>query len=195
MGKIYYIMGKSSSGKDTIYQALCQELPELRRVVPYTTRPIRSGEREGIAYHFADETELERLLEADKVIELRAYHTIHGVWKYFTVDDGQIDLQRHDYLMIGTLESYEKMRNYYGIDVVVPIYIEVGDGERLRRALDREARQEHPRYEEMCRRFLADQKDFCEENLLRLGIRRRYENTDMAVCLDQIKGAIANGKL
>lgn len=47
MGKIYCLMGKSASGKDTIYnRLLAMEELQLRRVVPYTTRPIRSGETE-----------------------------------------------------------------------------------------------------------------------------------------------------
>ena len=44
MGKIYYVMGKSASGKDTIYKRLVKELPELGTVRMYTTRPIRDGE-------------------------------------------------------------------------------------------------------------------------------------------------------
>lgn len=195
MGKIYYMMGKSSAGKDTLYREVLRALPWLGKVVPYTTRPVREGEQEGIEYHFVDEEQLEELTASGKVIELRAYHTVHGIWKYFTVDDGQITLDQKDYLMIGTLESYEKIRDYFGVDKVVPIYIEVEDGERLSRALARERSQEYPRYSEMCRRFLADQNDFCEENLQRLGIRKRYENTDMEECLEEIKEAICNGKL
>ena len=91
-------------------------------------------------------------------------NTVHGIWKYFTVDDGQIDLEQGDYLLIGTLETYEKIREYYGAEHLVPIYIEVEDGERLARALERERRQAVPKYKEMCRRFLADEEDFCEEN-------------------------------
>ncbi len=43
--------------------------------------------------------------------------------------------------MIGTLESYQKMKEYFGETVLIPIYIEVEDGERLCRALDRERRR------------------------------------------------------
>lgn len=195
MGKIYYIMGKSSSGKDTLFKEIGQRLPELKTVVPYTTRPIREGEKNGREYHFVDETGLSRLEEAGRVIELRTYHTVHGLWKYFTVDDGQIDLNTSDYLMIGTLESYEKMREYYGSEYLVPIYIEVESGERLSRALERERIQEEPKYQEMCRRFLADEKDFAEENLHRLGIERRFVNDDKEQCLEEIIEVIYNGKL
>lgn len=195
MGKIYYIMGKSSSGKDTLFKEIGQRLPELKTVVPYTTRPIREGEKNGREYHFVDETGLSRLEEAGRVIELRTYHTVHGLWKYFTVDDGQIDLNTSDYLMIGTLESYEKMREYYGSEYLVPIYIEVESGERLSRALERERMQEEPKYQEMCRRFLADERDFAEENLHRLGIERRFVNDDKEQCLEEIIEVIYNGKL
>ena len=195
MGHIFYVMGKSASGKDTIYKILRERLPQIRTVVPYTTRPIRAGEQDGVEYHFVDDKQLAELETDGKVVELRAYNTVHGIWKYFTVDDGQIDLEQGDYLLIGTLETYEKIREYYGAEHLVPIYIEVEDGERLARALERERRQAVPKYKEMCRRFLADEEDFCEENLKRLGIDKRYRNTDMETCLNEITGVMCNGKL
>lgn len=194
MGKIYCMMGKSSSGKDTLYQKVLDRLPQIHRVVPYTTRPIREGEQDGVEYHFVDDKQLAELETDGKIVELRAYNTVHGIWKYFTVDDGQIDLEQGDYLLIGTLETYEKIREYYGAEHLVPIYIEVEDGERLARALERERRQAVPKYKEMCRRFLADEEDFCEENLKRLGIDKRYRNTDMETCLNEITGVMCNGK-
>ena len=195
MGKIYCMMGKSSSGKDTLHQKVLERLPQIHRVVPYTTRPIREGEQDGVEYHFVDDKQLAELETDGKIVELRAYNTVHGIWKYFTVDDGQIDLEQGDYLLIGTLETYEKIREYYGAEHLVPIYIEVEDGERLARALERERRQAVPKYKEMCRRFLADEEDFCEENLKRLGIDKRYRNTDMETCLNEITGVMCNGKL
>ena len=195
MGKIYCMMGKSSSGKDTLYQKVLERLPQIHRVVPYTTRPIREGEQDGVEYHFVDDKQLAELETDGKIVELRAYNTVPGIWKYFTVDDGQIDLAQGDYLLIGTLETYEKIREYYGAEHLVPIYIEVEDGERLARALERERRQAVPKYKEMCRRFLADEEDFCEENLKRLGIDKRYRNTDMETCLNEITGVMCNGKL
>ena len=87
------------------------------------------------------------------------------------------------------------MKAYYGEDSIVPVYIEVEDGERLRRALMREFTQEVPKYAEMCRRFLADQEDFSEENLSKAGITRRYINADKVQCLEEILGEIRYGKL
>ena len=188
MGKIYCLLGKSSSGKDTLFKMLLEESGlALKTIVPYTTRPIRVGEQEGVEYHFVTE-ETQKKLEAEgKIIELRAYDTICGIWKYFTVDDGQIDLATDNYLVIGTLESYVKMRDYFGAEKLVPLYVEVEDGERLLRALTRDRAQKEPNYAELCRRFLADSVDFSAERLKAAGICRWFENTEKnATCKELV---------
>ncbi|SEA84944.1 Guanylate kinase [Pseudobutyrivibrio sp. ACV-2] len=192
MGKIYCIMGKSSSGKDTIFKILLgRKDVNLKTIVSYTTRPIRSLEKPGDEYNFVTIEEKDRLLAEGKVIEIREYNTVHGPWFYFTVDDGSVDLANNDYLIIGTVESFVKIRDYYGEDKVLPIYIEVDDGIRLSRALERERSQEHPKYEEMCRRFLADQKDFSEENLKKAGITNVFNNNnDSVITSDNIAAFI-----
>lgn len=192
MGKIFYVMGKSSSGKDTIFEELLsrREL-KLNTIVLYTTRPVRFGETDGVQYHFVDEEKLRELTEEGKVIELRSYDTVCGIWKYFTVDDKGIDLKTKNYLAIGTLESYGKLKAYYGEEKIVPLYVEVDDGIRLERALTRERKQENPKYEEMCRRFLADSADFSEKNILNAGISRRfYNNGDLKECIEEIAAYI-----
>ena len=178
-------MGKSASGKDTIYKKIKEQLPELRTIVIYTTRPIREGEQEGVEYHFVDEEKLQEFQRDGKVIELREYNTVHGIWKYFTVNDGQFDADEN-YIAIGTLESYKGMRNHLGEEKLVPIYIEVEDGLRLERALARERRQKEPKYEELCRRFLADAADFSKEKLEEAGITRKFFNVDMDKCIGEI---------
>ena len=55
MGRIFFLMGKSSSGKDTLYRSLRVEFPQLKPVVLYTTRPMREGEINGVDYYFIDE--------------------------------------------------------------------------------------------------------------------------------------------
>lgn len=194
MGKIYCIVGKSSTGKDTIFKMLLQEKElHLRTIVPYTTRPIRAGEQDGVEYYFCDDQRVEELEQAGKIIELRAYNTVYGVWKYFTVDDGQICLEQQDYLVIGTLEAFVKMREYYGSEKVIPIYIEVEDGLRLQRALDRERMQDVPKYTELCRRFLADDADFSEEKLKDAGIVERFQNIELNTTEAKIALFIHNG--
>lgn len=196
MGSIYCIMGKSSSGKDTIFKLLLDKKDlNINRIVSYTTRPIRSNEKPGEEYNFVSIEEKDKLLEYGKVIEIRKYDTVHGPWFYFTVDDGNIDLDNKDYLLIGTVESFVKIRDYYGSDRVLPIYIQVDDGVRLSRALEREMRQEHPKYEEMCRRFLADQQDFSPENIKDANITNVFDNDeDSNITCERIAEFIKNRK-
>lgn len=180
MGKIFCIMGKSASGKDTIYKELLERKElNLSPMVSYTTRPIREGEREGVEYFFSNEEELEKFAEEKRLIEVREYHTVHGIWKYFTVDDGRSQTENKNYILIGTLESYLKLREYYGKAVVIPIYIQVDDGLRLSRALARERQQEHPRYAELCRRYLADDEDFSEKKLRDAGVDKIFKNDEL----------------
>lgn len=191
MTYIFYLMGKSSSGKDTIYKRVTElSRGELKTIVGYTTRPMRDGETDGSEYFFVSREKYEAMCKKGIVIESRDYHTVHGLWTYFTADDGQIELEKYNYLLIGTLESYEKIRKYYGEEKLIPLYIEVEDGERLTRALEREKKQKTPKYAELCRRFLADSEDFSEERLKACGITERYRNDDLDGCIDKLCAVI-----
>ena len=191
MGKIYCLMGKSASGKDHIFEALLQDERlrglKLERLVIYTTRPKRTKEEDGVAYHFTDEEGMKRLEEQGRVIEKRCYDTVMGPWYYFTADDGTIDLSAHSYLVIGTPEAYRKLRKYFGPEKTEALYVETDDGIRLERALRRERSQAAPQYEEMCRRFLADQKDFSGKKLKQAGIERTFpNNSSLDECISGI---------
>ena len=188
MGKIYCICGKSSSGKDTVYKRLlADESLKLNQLVTYTTRPIREGEVNGREYFFIDEAQAIKLHEEGKIVESRAYNTVFGIWKYMTVDDGDIELDQKSYIVIGTLESYVQIRNYFGKDKVVPVMIDVDDGERLERALKRERLQPNPKYDEMCRRFLADSADFSEDKVRSAGIEKVFVNDVLEDCINSVR--------
>ena len=190
MNRIFCLLGKSATGKDKIYGVLTarDDLP-LRTIVPYTTRPIRDKETDGDPYFFRTIPQLEQAQEEGKVIECRRYDTYYGPWYYYTMDDGQIDLQEASYLIAtGTLEGYRSLRDYFGEEAVLPLYIRVDEGERLQRALDRERKQKEPKYEEMCRRSLSDAADFSEENIAAAGITRFFDNPTggMDGCVEEI---------
>ena len=190
MVKIFYLIGPSASGKDRLLGDLKARFPQLRTIVMYTTRPIRSGEVPDVAYHFITAEQFEAEKAAGRVIESRTYHTVHGPWTYATLDDGAIDLAEHSYLMAGTLESYGQTLAYYGADHVVPLYIEVEPGLRLFRALARERGQAEPKYAEMCRRFLADEEDFSPEKQAAFHFPKKYVNDDFEHCLDELAETI-----
>lgn len=191
MGKIFYLIGKSACGKDSIFQRLMKKNPKLKTYIMYTTRPMRDGEKPGDPYHFITREEIRALKNEGRLVESRTYNTVKGPWVYATVDDRQIDTKNHSYLVSGgTVESYMGVKRYFGAANVVPIYIEVEDGERLIRAVRREQMQEVPKYREMCRRFIADSDDFSEEKIREAGIDNRFVNDDIDSCIDSIQELI-----
>ncbi len=190
MNRIFYIIGKSASGKDTMYSRIVTELG-LIPIVLYTTRPVRNNERDGVEYHFVDDGRFREMAESGNVIESRTYHTCHGDWTYFTAADS-IALDKGDCAGIGTLESFLRLREYCGRDRVVPIHVEVSDDVRFLRAVEREKNQSRPKFAELCRRFLADSEDFSEEKLAVAGIGIRFDNNGNAdECFCRIKKYIS----
>ena len=188
--KLIYIMGKSSSGKDTIYKILKQQM-DVNTYVMYTPRPMREEEVNGVTYNFISDKEMQEYIDNKKeqrVIEYRTYQTVHGPWTYATISDSQFETDK-DMLMLGTLESYMKVKENFeeneNVDLL-PIYIEVPDNIRLKRAIEREEKEKQPKYEELCRRFLADSKDFSEENLEKAQIQKRFSNMVLEDCVEQI---------
>lgn len=185
MSRIFCIVGKSGSGKDTIYHGILSEQePGLVPVIPYTTRPRRTDEADGVNYFYVSEQELSRYEKEKQIIEKRQYQTTQGVWNYFTrvfeVAAGW------DYILITTLEGVRGIIDHYGPEMVHVVCLHLEDRQRLLRCINRESQQEKPDYSEVCRRFLADQKDFSEEALKAFSHIHYIDTTgSLAGCLEQ----------
>lgn len=191
MGKVFCIMGKSGSGKDTIFKEIIKDNSlNLKKIVGYTTRPKRVEENDGVEYNFIDDDMINKFIQKNKVIELRKYDTVNGIWYYGTMDDGQINLQTNSYIVISTLESYSSFKKYFGSNNVIPLYIDIDDGIRLQRILNREMSEDSPNYKEICRRFIADSEDFSNKNLKLNGIEKIYSNNNLVECIADVKNNI-----
>jgi len=192
MNKIFYIMGKSATGKDTIYSKILQKCDWLKPIVLYTTRPMRDNEIDGITYHFCDSKRIEKLAEMGRVIESRTYNTDIGDWTYATVYNFESGV---NYISIGTLQSFIMLKEYFQKNMefkVVPIYLEVSDRTRIERAVNRENNQSNPNYKELCRRFLKGVDDFSPERIEEAGINKIYITEDSEECLIEIMKTINN---
>lgn len=158
-------MGPSSSGKDAIKRRLIKDNKFcFKEMIMSTTRPKRTGEVEGREYYFKTVEEMLKLEEEGKIIEKRKYDTAYGPWYYFTTSSS-IDLEHYNYIGSNTLEGLDEFVKFYGLDNIISFLIKVDDGIRLERALNRERKEKYPKYKELCRRFLADDIDFREENI------------------------------
>ena len=180
MSRVFCLVGKSCSGKDTLYARILERHPELIPVIPHTTRPRRAGEVDGHNYWFVTETQLRQFEAQGDVLEKREYRTVQGLWTYFTL---RFDLDT-DRLLITTLAGARALMDCYGPGHVRVVYLHVDDRTRLLRYIDRESRQARPDYAEVCRRFLADQTDFSEEQLAQFPRLHRIDTgAEMEECL------------
>lgn len=186
MNYIFYIMGRSCSGKDTVFKELKKRFPDLNSVLMHTTRPIRTGEMQGVDYRFDTMDEFRTHCRKNDIFELRTYKTEYGDWHYYTTEDS-IDLKKGSYLGVGTPSSYDSLMDYFK-ESLIPIYLKVEEYDLLSRALEREHRQKEPKYTELCRRFLADSEDFSEERLKGIGITEKdtFPNIQIDQTIDQI---------
>lgn len=196
MQNFIYIMGKSSSGKDTIHQRIKDKI-DTNVYVPYTTRPRRNNEQEGREYYFINREKFLELEKEQKVMENRDYDVFNSqgekdIWTYATIADNQWK-KTGDFLSIGTLESYISIKKYLNEHKerslnLIPVYITIDEQERERRARKREENQEKPNYEEMERRLKADNIDFSEEKIRQAGIGKKqtFENYDLDKCVEDI---------
>lgn len=174
-------MGRSGSGKDTLCSRLLGELPDLRPLKLYTTRPRRSECEDG--YIFVSPEKLDALICAHGLIERRDYDTVHGVWSYATIDDGLPDCC---YACVLTPQALPSYRAHFSAENVLPIFLEVDEGDLLMRSVAREKAQPSPRYAELCRRFLADCADFSPEKLSALEPVVRLCNDDPDECFARL---------
>lgn len=188
---IYYLMGKSATGKDTLYRKIVAKCNYLKKITMYTTRPKRENEIDGREYHFVTEDFLNQ--NKEKIIEKREYNTVYGLWTYATLDSGDIK-KDENYLIIGTLESYNKMKEFYGEDSIIPLYIEIPYDMRLKRALHRDKAEQNSMIEEIKRRIKQDEIDFCEENIKKANINKRYNNINSDICAEELINVIERTK-
>ena len=185
---IFYIMGRSGSGKDTIYNRLINSsnLKELnfKKVILHTTRPMRHGEQDGREYYFVDDKTFDEMRMQDKFAELREYNTVNGVWKYGT----SIDSFNQDgyYIGIGTLESFAKLKDKFGNNIK-EIFIKVDEDKLLQRTILRATGDSKQSLDEVKRRFEADRVDFSDKKIDSVGINKIFYNNTLDDCVNEIE--------
>lgn len=144
------IYGKSASGKDTYLNELIKEYPNLNKILLATTRPPREKEIDGIDYLFVKDKEIKR----DK--EKFLWPIEFNGWTYAIVKESI----KQDKINIGIFNTYWMTKLFEDCGKtydLITIEVFEADKTRLLRSLNRE---NSPNCAEICRRFLADEKDF-----------------------------------
>ena len=180
--KVIAIMGKSGSGKDWTASYLCGQYPNLfHKVIPDTTRPPRDYEEDGQDYYFISSAEFAEEVLNGNMLEATCYK---NNWYYGTnitsLDEEKINIA------VMNPEGIERLSSDKRVDLI-PILISSHPKARLMQSLTRET---NPDCKEICRRYLADEKQF--EDLYRdYGIDKYYSvwnsyDTNYKVYIDDL---------
>lgn len=76
-GHLFVISGPSGVGKTVIMDRLRKRIPELGRIITYTTREERPGEKNGVHYHFVDEATFRQMVAENDFLEWAQVHAHH----------------------------------------------------------------------------------------------------------------------
>ena len=153
--KLIALFGKSGAGKDTIQNWMVSNLQDTHKLISYTTRPPRSNEVDNKDYHFISVKEFDYMKEKNLFLETTEFRG----WYYGT----SIEALNENKINIGVFNPSgvkNIIENFNYKIIILPILIATDNKTRLLRSLNRE---DFPDCTEICRRFLADEKDF--ENL------------------------------
>jgi len=73
-GLLIVMSAPSGAGKTTIFRELLSRQPDLRESISYTTRSMRTGERDGIDYHFVSRDQFDRMVAQGDFAEWAEVH-------------------------------------------------------------------------------------------------------------------------
>ena len=171
--KIIAIIGQSGCGKDTVLNETVMRHPDVcARIINCTTRPMRDYEEDGVDYHFMPVSGFTREVLNGNMLEATEYND----WFYRT----NINALTPNKINIGIFSpaAVEALLQDPRLDVDV-VRVVTANKTRLQRSLNRE---DVPDCTEICRRYLADEKDFADLDF-DYWVIENYEGTRLE-CLD-----------
>ena len=121
------LVGESSSGKSTIEKILCEEYG-YKKVTSYTTRQPRSGEVDGVDYHFISAERFDTLYNQGFLAETGYYNN----WHY----GSSIYDCTNDKVAVLTPHGMRQLKKNKGLDII-SFYIKVPRRDRLMKILER----------------------------------------------------------
>lgn len=177
--KLFLLVGKSASGKDTLMNMLLSDFKEMKPLVSHTTRPMRTGEKDGETYHFVDDLTFEEMLNNDEFLETTSY-TIESENKIYRYGLSKKEVMDTPYAMtiVNPYGLNNLLANKFIKDNIVSILITRNDKDRILAYMNRD---ENVNIKEMIDRYKRDEEDF--ENVMTDYI---IENDD-AICDSYIK--------
>ena len=161
MCKMIALVGAMASGKDTLFRNVCALTSKATPLISTTSRPMRNGEKEGREYNFVSKEEMNKMLNEDKFVEVRAYNVATLETWYYGLEKDSIDLNSNNtYIVIVDIEGLKKIKKYLsenGLrDNLVSVFVDCSAHIRMQRALSREGKMTDEQIKEICRRNISD---------------------------------------
>ena len=184
-GLLIVLSSPSGAGKSTLSRMLMESDSDIIMSISATTRPPRPGEREGVDYHFVDEAEFQRMVDADELAEW-AYVFDH---RYGSPKDPIKDALRRgrDILFDIDWQGTQQLKYAFGNDLV-PIFILPPSMAELERRLRARGTDSEDVIESRMRRAASE-----------IGHWDTYEyvliNQDVDRCLADVRAIIAAERL
>ena len=149
---IIVLVGKTASGKTTVVNELCKN-HGYKRIITYTTRPMRENEIQDVDYHFISDEQFNKMVENNEFTEYKRYNTAHGVWSYGSVVTYEQEISDDYYVIIltpqGLRDLSKRMSRYIAFYLNVSLESQF---ERLKKRGDEE--------QQIIKRLKNDAKDF-----------------------------------
>ena len=168
MSKVFLIIGKSYSGKDTLLSKILDNKPfcernDLYQLVRYTTRSIRPSEVDGEDYHFITDEYYEENFKDNPMSVTTSFNSEFGYLHYIT-DFSKLD-KRKNYIMTGDPDSIKPFKKILG-DKLCIIWLLPPDWVLFKRFSNRDDNPEYSekKYKEIQRRYVDDLIKFNKAN-------------------------------
>lgn len=179
------ILGKTSSGKDVTLNNLVAKYG-YKKIITYTTRPMRHNEQQDVTYHFISEDDFVQRIKNNFFAEWKTYNTEFGLWYYGTALE-DLENADDDSVIILTPDGYRDIKNKLS-KKPISLYL-YADDYTIKKRLIR--RGDNPKEAE--RRLLHDNEDF-------LGIENEVDkiifnnfDTDISSVINEILDFVRKG--
>ncbi len=86
-GSLFIISAPSGTGKTSLVASLCQQLPAIKKSISHTTREMRAGEQNGVAYNFVSEEKFAELINKGSFLEhAKVFNNFYGTCGQWVTD-------------------------------------------------------------------------------------------------------------
>lgn len=149
---IVVLVGKTASGKTTVANELCKH-HGYKRIITYTTRPMRKNEVQDVDYHFISDEQFNKMVENNEFTEYKRYNTAHGVWSYGSIITLEQEYSDDCYVIILTPQGLRDLSKK--VSRYIAFYLNVDFKTQLERLKKRGDEQQ-----QIIKRLKNDAKDF-----------------------------------